>query len=229
MTVLFIFARQCNLKRSISQEIINTLEFMTRSHDYNFVPSANSHPLFQDHFRREVTVGEISVVLESSWRFILKNCHRNGEEDFSGIFGSDFQDYRLCFRHLVRDDIFFNVWYMFGCMIASISETSGFIGYYIGDVLQPSPKLVLILFENGYVFECPIILRNSQHPQNSTLDHEENDTFELDADNLPDMVKLELERQANDSNSSLEEYLLSVVYVKELVVPVEYQEEWKWQ
>jgi hypothetical protein len=114
-------------------------------------------------------------------------------------------------------------------MIASISETSGFIGYYIGDVLQPSPKLVLILFKNGYVFECPIILRNSKHPQNSTLDHEENDTFELDADNLPDMVKLELERQANDSNSSLEEYLLSVVYVKELVVPVEYQEEWKWQ
>jgi hypothetical protein len=43
------------------------------------------------------------------------------------------------------------------------------------------------------------------------------------------MVKLELERQANDSNSSLEEYLLSVVYGKELVVPVEYREEWKWQ
>lgn len=229
MPTLYIFAMECNLKRSISQEVITTLEFMTRSEEYDFVPPMNHHPLFQNDFRRVVTVGEMSIVLESSWRFILKNCHRNGEEEFPGVFGSNFQDYRLRFRHLVRDDDFFNVWYVFGPMIASISETSGFVGYYIGDVLHPPPKLVLIRFENGYILECPIIPRNAQYSRDSTFSSEENETFELNTDGFPDTVKQELERQENYVNSSLEEYLLSIVYFKESVIPLEYQEEWKWQ
>ena len=226
MSVCYIFAVTYKLNQNISQELIDTLKYMTRSQEYDFVPP--KHPLFEDDYDKTIIWDDGTVIrLRPSWRGLIANEHRGGEEDFWGEFFSGFQDLILTFRRLVRDDDLFNVWYVLGPLLASVSESDGFVGYYLGDVLRPSSKLTLIYFENGYVFECPVT--PIQEWQSKNLNLEEVDKFiNLDLEAFPDQIKRALDYQAKGYFHSTAEYLKSVIIEKQLNIPIEIQESWSW-
>ena len=227
MPVCYVFALSCEVRHSIEKELFDTFQYMTRSEDYNFGPP--EHPLFTDESTREVTLsnGEKPLLL-SAWRHLITNRSRGGEEDSLGKFYSAFQDYRIEFRRLVRDDDLFDVWYSFGPLIASVSKQNGFVGYYLGDTLYPKPKLTLIYFEDGLVFECFVKLSLESESSPHVIS-EESQKLSADLDAFPEQIIQEFDFQAREYNLSIERYIESASFYKELVIPQEIQKQWAWK
>lgn len=106
---------------------------MTRSEEYDFDPPKLHHALFRETSAWKRTVellGRRVTVIQYEWRTILTNHPREGEQSLPGEFCSIFKDNRLKCRRLSRDNEFDNVWWLLFPWLASISQSTGFVGYY---------------------------------------------------------------------------------------------------
>jgi hypothetical protein len=112
------------------------------------------------------------------------------------------------------------MWYYFGALIASVSKHDGFVGYYLGDSLYPQPKLTLIYFEDGLVFECPVKLHLDSKICLETICEEGQNLSEC-IEKFPKQVIQEFVFQAKEYNFLLERYIESASFCKELVIPQE--------
>jgi hypothetical protein len=151
------FSLACNLKSSISQEVIDTLNYMTGYQDSSF-NSALSHSLFTSS--EDGSFGDGMDFL-ADWKVIISNSPSGGVEDQPGIFGSIFQNHKLNVRIYTEDDAFYNTFPLLLDWLVSICESTGFVGhyYYISDQdydrrIFSDP--VLIYFLDGKVFEKPV-------------------------------------------------------------------------
>jgi hypothetical protein len=153
MSTCYEFALNCDLKSGVSQEIIDTLTYMTRSgEDESEFETTIDHPLFVTEV---IDFGEGDEYF-SDWKFLIQNKPTYGDEMImSGIAGSIFRDLKLGVRQFLHDDLFFNKFHLLLDWLVSICESDGFIGYYIGydSSLSRGNDLTLIYFINGKVFE----------------------------------------------------------------------------
>lgn len=137
MGTAYEVALVCNLKPTLSPQIMETLNYLTRSQDYDF-PKAISHLFFDVDFGDE-------------WRIIIANNYPRGGEDFSPqACRSVLSNNQLCFRVLLDDDTFYNVGWFLLDWLATISDTQGLVGYRI-DIVRS--ECTLIFFKNEQVIE----------------------------------------------------------------------------
>jgi hypothetical protein len=152
------FAFACNLKPDLSQDVIDTLKYMTRSEDYEFETT-----LKDDLFTTSWEEGSFEAPKEGEledefiflweWRTIISNTPTYGEEFLSGLCGSIFLDSKLNVRKYVGDDEFYNGFGLLMDWLVSICEPLGFIGYYSEIAGEIGGDPTLIYFENGQVLE----------------------------------------------------------------------------
>jgi hypothetical protein len=159
------FAFACDLKSNLSQEIIDTLKYMTRSEEYefetnlkhnlftssweegSFADPAENEGEFDDEFGDEFT-------FLADWRTLISNIPNYGEELLSGLCGSILRDSKLNVRRFVGDDEFNNSFIQLMEWLVSICESTGFVGYYsYMSNMEIGGDPTLIYFEHGQVFE----------------------------------------------------------------------------
>lgn len=221
MSVYYEFALTFNFKRSISQEVVNTLKYMTRTQEYFFdAPFENS--LFNDapNWKKAKEISGRKVWVLSAWRTIIANFPREGEQYLPGEFGSKFEDYSLNVRRLSLDDTFCNVWWYLTPWFASLSETTGCVGYY-HTVFEYDNDLTLVFFKDGKVFEYEVIPITTLQLNESELEGEVEPLLNLQIHYLPNLVREGLIRKAEENNLSLSEYISSVVAKKQPEIPIE--------
>jgi hypothetical protein len=148
------FALTCDLKPNTPKEVINTLKYMTGRQDSTF-ESVLTHPLFTSS--KDGSYGD-GLDFLANWKVFISNSPTGGVEEQPGLFGSIFQDHKLSVRRYVRDDDFYNTFFFLIHWLASICESTGFVGYYYHITDQDLNKRifsnpVLIYFLNGKVFE----------------------------------------------------------------------------
>jgi hypothetical protein len=158
MGQLYEFAFACDLKPDLSQEVIDTLKYMTRSEDYDFETT-----LTDDLFTTSWEEGSFEAPKEGDledefiflweWRTIISNTPTYGEESLAGLCGSIFSGSKINARKYVGDDEFFNAFHLLMDWLVSICEPSGFIGYYSDVTTETGGDPTLIYFENGRVLE----------------------------------------------------------------------------
>ncbi|MDX2243348.1 MAG: hypothetical protein NW224_21925 [Leptolyngbyaceae cyanobacterium bins.302] len=73
-----------------------------------------------------------------------------------GSFGSSFFEGRLAVREVTHEDLLFNTWYELSSWLASISSTSGLVGYYRNLEADSLEEATLIYFEDGQVSESSV-------------------------------------------------------------------------
>lgn len=211
MSICYEFALECQIKRDVSQEVIDTLKYMTRSQEYDFDTPELGYPLFKEdtHWKETWDIrGCIVTVIKYEWRTIITNQLREGEQYLPGEFGSAFDGNKLSFRRLSRDDEFCNVcWFLFP-WLASISDTTGFVGYYRGD-FDDYPTLVRFEAGRASVHELIPIRFVQGEPVES--DNTEDSVLRLELESMTEIVRQELLRQAENPKMSLEAYISSVV------------------
>ncbi len=153
MSLHFDLAIACDLKPDTPQQVINTLQYMTRTEDYDF-----HDPPAHEFFTRP----------GPDWRLILQIPHGTMPYGFPGVAGSSFRRvyhhtqfgvdvYRhtLSFRREMLDDSFYD-WWPFAEWLALYSESSGCVGYYRATYdWQPT----LIYFRDGRVYTCEVTQR----------------------------------------------------------------------
>lgn len=210
MSICYEFGLECKIKRDVSQEVIDTLEYMTRSQEYDFDTPQIGYPLFKEEAPWKETWnirGRDVTVIRYEWRTVMTNQPREGEQYLPDEFGSKFQDNQLSCRRLSRDDEFDNVWWLLFPWLASISESTGFVGYYRGD-FDDYPKLIQFWDGKANVYE--LISKDLSQIEIAKFNDQEV-VLSLDIDTLSNPVKQELIRQAENPKMSLEAYLSSVV------------------
>jgi hypothetical protein len=82
MSTCYEFALECEIRGDVTQEVIETLKYMTRAKEYKFTTPKINYPLFEEPF---------------PWahgKTILTNQPREGEQYLPGEFGSFFVDRR---------------------------------------------------------------------------------------------------------------------------------------
>jgi hypothetical protein len=151
------FSLACDLKPNISQEVIETLKYMTGNQDSNF-NSVLKHPLFTSS--EDGSYGDGLDYL-ADWKVIISNSPTGGIEEQPGIFGSIFQNSKLNVRKYIGDDEFYNAFPLLVDWLVSICKSTGFVGYYYYITDQDDDKRifsepVLIYFLDGKVFEKPV-------------------------------------------------------------------------
>lgn len=139
----------CDLKLDVSQQVIDTLNYMTRDDEYEFT-NIPQHDFFKtegwDNFLRpeKLAVGEVWTCAPG---LIAREFKRKTRP---GPYNSRVEYYTLSFRRTMHDDMEFYIqWWQFLFWIASYSDTTGFVGYYRESAdLHPD----LIYFKDGAVF-----------------------------------------------------------------------------
>jgi hypothetical protein len=153
MSTCYEFALNCDLKSGVSQEVIDTLTYMTRSgEDESEFETIIDHPLFVTEV---IDFGEGDEYF-SEWKSLIQNTQTYCEEIMPGITGSIFRDLKLAVRQFLHDDTFSNKFYLLLDWLVSICESDGFVGYYINihhSNLGRESDPTLIYFINGKVFE----------------------------------------------------------------------------
>jgi hypothetical protein len=197
MSTCYEFALECELRRDVSPEVVDTLRYMTRSQEYRFSNPQIPYPLFQDS------------ATSYQWKTILANFPREGEQNLPGEFGSIFADSKLIIRHLSRDDEFYPICWFLLPWLASISVTSGFIGYYRGD-FDEYPTL--IQFEQGRANVYELLPTKFLPTEPETV---QASALTLDLATMTEVVQQELIRQTENPKMSLEEYIASIVAIKD--------------
>jgi hypothetical protein len=132
MSSQYEFTFTCHVKADVSQEVIDTLTYMTRSESEssNFVTTLK-HPLFTSYWEPGSVEDECNGAFLDEWRFIIySNEPVYGEELLSGTFGSTFENRKLSVRKLTGDDDFNNCFYKLMNWLASVCESTGEIGCY---------------------------------------------------------------------------------------------------
>jgi hypothetical protein len=160
MSTCYEFAFACDLKSGLTKEVIDTVQYMTRSEEYEFETKLKDNLFttkweegsFEDAIEDDGFGDEFIYVAE--WRTIITNIPNYGQEDLSGLCGSFFKDSKLNVRKFVGDDDFYNVFPQLMEWLVSICDSTGFIGYYSCIVnMEIGGDPVLIYFENGRVLE----------------------------------------------------------------------------
>ena len=146
MSLHFDFALACDLKPNTSQQIVDTLAYMTRSSDYRF-DDPPKHPYFSDDpydsWRTMLQITPKDTHLAGEVGAILRRVHRYP------YAATDQYRYTFSFRRFMLDDEFYQVWWNFSQWLAPYSETQGFVGYYREELaLQPT----LLYFRSGEVY-----------------------------------------------------------------------------
>jgi hypothetical protein len=124
----------CHLRADVSQEIIDTLTYMTRSsytENASFQTKLN-HDLFTNLWESgsfEDSEDEEEMLLDE-WRTIITNELEYDEELLSEWYGVRFQDRHLEVKKMIHDDAFSNGGYPLLNWLASICESTGEVGYY---------------------------------------------------------------------------------------------------
>ncbi len=160
MSTCYEFGFACDLKSGLSQEVIDTLKYMTRSEEYEFKTTLTDNLFttsweegsFEEAIEDDGFGDEFIYVAE--WRTIITNMPNYGQEDLSGLFGAFLKDSKLNVRKFVGDDEFCNAFPQLMEWLVSICDSTGFVGYYsyIRN-MQIGGDPVLIYFENGQVLE----------------------------------------------------------------------------
>lgn len=125
MDKYFELVLACRIRKTVSNEIMETLTYMTRFEDYEFDTDIDNL-LFSD---------------ETCWRSIFRNAPRRGEEHLPGVFGVIFSNFDLSVRQCTNEDEFWNTWIYLGDWLASICEPTGFVGYY-KNLIEWEPTLI---------------------------------------------------------------------------------------
>ncbi|MBD1910263.1 MULTISPECIES: hypothetical protein [unclassified Leptolyngbya] len=131
-----------SLQPELTGEDRETLAYMTRSEDYGF------QTRLDDPFFTEYEQG-----FDKEWRIIIANNHiRSGEECTSQIRRSIFCSYQLCFRILIDENTYYNIWPTFSDWLFSISNGEGLAGYIL-NVSYMEAELIF-LEENGLTLQA---------------------------------------------------------------------------
>lgn len=148
MSLHYDWAMAFDLKLDTPQLIIDTLKYMTRSHDYDF-PTPFDDIFFSGSSWRNMlqieagdtySPGEVGSLFRQAYRYTK--------------LGVDTYYYTLSFRTYMLDDGFYEEWWTFCEWIAPYSETIGCVGYYreVYDDLHPT----LIYFKDAKVYICEV-------------------------------------------------------------------------
>jgi hypothetical protein len=168
------------LKQNLSQEVQETLTYMTRSGGVSDKQPLLKHPFFQiEGFTTE-------------WTYLISNP-RDDEEILEKICGSVFADNQLTFRGVINDDPFWNTWSEFSDWLFSISSSTGLIGYY-RNIIDDEPT-TLVAFQPQGVCELKCEKYSEfEELQNLIIDNLESSEFE---------APIIQERQADSSIQNL--------------------------
>jgi hypothetical protein len=156
MSTCYEFGFACDLKSGLSQEVIDTLKYMTRSEEYEFRTTLTDD-LFISSWEEgsfEVDGSSDKFIYVAEWRTIITNMPSYGQEDLSGLCGAVLKDSKLNVRKFVGDDEFYNAFPQLMEWLVSICDSTGFVGYYsyIRNMYIGSDP-ILIYFKNGQVME----------------------------------------------------------------------------
>ncbi|MBD2080918.1 hypothetical protein [Leptolyngbya sp. FACHB-17] len=152
MSNFYEFALLMTVKPDVSQETIDTLQYMIRGQELDFTSSLNNSA-FSQPISSVVQPSGVVMRVAPEWHGFLGDGHNEFEKYMSGSFGSVFSESRLAVRQIIHEDTFFNVWDDLGSWLASISASSGVVGFFRNledDFLE---NINLICFEDGQVFE----------------------------------------------------------------------------
>jgi hypothetical protein len=154
-------ALKCHLSADVSQEIINSLTYMTRSsHTENSeFQTKLKHDLFTSLWEPgsfEDSEDEEEMFLDE-WRTIITNELEYDEELLHEWYGVRFQNRCLEVRKMIHDDTFSNCFHLLVNWLASICESTGEIGYYHSlfnyqrDYYKPVP--IYFIHNKAYIDE----------------------------------------------------------------------------
>ncbi len=116
MSTYYEFSLMCEIKPDVSQQVIDTLQYMTRAEgDDTPFETTLHHSLFTDsqdqHFTKEEALdfgSDEAFTILADWKIIIANFSDCGEEMLSGSFASEFHDHQLKVRKFLNDDEFYN-------------------------------------------------------------------------------------------------------------------------
>jgi hypothetical protein len=154
MSTCYEFAFTCDLKHDVSNEVIDTLRYMTRLEEENSnFKTSLKHSLFTTS--KDVSFEGIDYLAD--WKIIISNDPDEGEQLLPGTFGSIFRGCKLTVRKFVGDDEFHNTFHLLMDWLVSVCESDGFIGYYYPlRNLSRNTDPILLYFIDGQVFEKEI-------------------------------------------------------------------------
>jgi hypothetical protein len=155
MSDFYEFALLLTVKPEIPQETVDTLQHMVEGRDLNFVSSL-SNSIFSEPVRTVIQPSGVTMRLVPAWHSFFRSGHSEFEEYMEGSFGSSFFENRLAVRQVTHEDQFFNAWYELSGWLASISLTSGLVGYYRNLEADSPEKTILIYFEDGQPSESSV-------------------------------------------------------------------------
>ena len=137
----------CDLKPEIPEQVINTLQYMTRSHDYSF-DNPPEHEFFEvDAWRSWL---QIQPNHTCGAGMVFSNFHKTKRY---GPNNTKVDYYTLSFRRCMHDDVeYYILWWAFLYWIAPHCE-SGFVGF-CRETFTLHPTLVY--FRNGKVFKYEV-------------------------------------------------------------------------
>jgi hypothetical protein len=151
MSTCYEFAFTCDLRHDVSNEVVDTLRYMTRLEEEKSNFQTNlKHPLFTTS--QDVNFEDVDYLAE--WKVIISNDPDEGEQLLPGAFGSSFRGCKLSVRKFVGDDQFNNTFYLLMDWLVSICEQDGFICYYytLRNLFRNTDP-VLMYFIDRQVFE----------------------------------------------------------------------------
>ena len=148
MSLYFDGALFCDLKSDVPQQVIDTLQYMTRSEDYSF-DSPPDHEFFKDKdWRRFLEIQPNYSCAPGLVYSEFRKAHRYEQDNVLVYY------YTFSFRRCMHDDVEFNIsLWSFLNWLARYSDTEGFIGYYREEfTLHPT----LMYFKNGKVYKLEV-------------------------------------------------------------------------
>lgn len=121
--------------------------------DSEFISSINNLELSQP--RSIVHPSGITMHVIPAWITFFHAGNSEFEEYLSGSFGTSLREITLAIHKVSHEDEFFNAWDDVGEWLASISETTGLVGYYRSIESDSVEETTLIYFEDAQISEQP--------------------------------------------------------------------------
>jgi hypothetical protein len=155
MSDFYELALLLTIKPDIAPEAVDTLQHIVGGLDLDFV-SQLDNPIFSKPVRTVVQPSGVTMRVVPAWQSFFSCGYSEFEEQMEGSFGSSFLKNRLAVRQVTHEDQFFNAWYEIGGWLASISSTSGLVGYYQNLEADSLEEATLIYFKDGQLSEAPV-------------------------------------------------------------------------
>src|SRR5258708_27216939 len=147
MSLYFDGAFACYLKPDVPQQVLDTLQYMTRTENYAF-DKPPGHKFFQnDDWRNFLKISQEWTCAPGFVGSDFRKTHQYTTED-----GNDVYWYSLSFRRTMHDDVeFYVLWWDFLNWIAPYSLTSGYVGY-CREQYTINPTLIYFKRGRGIVY-----------------------------------------------------------------------------